>query len=174
MKNMKHLLALALTMMMACSAMAQLNIQGTRYSFELNNDDWRYLRTFDMGDGNTTYLYCYVGEVLLDESGDTVLPYLRLYIQQNYSDDLYQFIYERYEDQPYQSLNEWTKGLGLPKTGGLGYEGIYTNPTEHRDYRFMMTYFRDKRTVVEFRLETTRETYEEMEVKFKNVLSTIK
>ena len=111
---------------------------------------------------------------MLDESGDTVLPYLRLYIQQNYSDDLYQFIYERYEDQPYQSLNEWTKGLGLPKTGGLGYEGIYTNPTEHRDYRFMMTYFRDKRTVVEFRLETTRETYEEMEVKFKNVLSTIK
>ena len=59
MKNMKHLLALAVTMMMACSAMAQLNIQGTRYSFELNNDDWRYLRTFDMGDGNTTCLLPY-------------------------------------------------------------------------------------------------------------------
>lgn len=174
MKQFKHLLAVAAMILMAGVATAQLNIQGTRYSFELNNEDWRYLRTFDMGDGSTTYLYCYVGEVLFDEAGDTVLPFLRVYVKQNYADDLYQFIYERYEDQPYQSLNEWTKGLGLPKNGGLGYEGIYTHPTERRDYRFMMTYFRDKRTVVEFRLETTRETYEDMEVKFRNVLSTIK
>ena len=174
MKNIKHILAVMAMLLLSGAAMAQLNIQGTRYSFDLDAEEWRYLRTFDMGDGETTYLYCYVGEVLLDEAGDTVLPFLRIFIKQNYADDIYQFVYDRYEDQPYQSLNEWSKGIGLPKSGGLGYEGIYTKPSERRDYRFMMTYFRDKRTVVEFRLETTRETYEDMEVKFRKVLNTIK
>ncbi len=174
MKRTKHILIAIAALLFSFNVSAQLNIQGTRYSFDLNSDEWRFLRTFDLGNGETTYLYCYIGEVLLDEAGDTILPFLRIFVKQNYSDDLYQFIYERYESQPYQSLNEWTHGIGLPKSGGLGYEGIYTNPTERRDYRFMMSYFRDKRTVVEFRLETTRETYEEMEEVFRKVLTTIK
>lgn len=172
MKNLK--LCIIAAMLMACnSTFAQLDIQGTRYKFNLDPDEWRYLRTFQVTSDETTYLYCYVGEVLLDDAGDTILPFLRIFIKNNYGDDLYQFVYERYEDQPYQSLREWSHGKGLPKLGGLGYEGIYTKPSDGQDYRFLMTYFRDKRTCVEFRLETTRETYEDMEVKFDKILSSI-
>ena len=173
MKRIAKAVAILALIMLPLVAQAQLPIQGTKFSFDLDNDEWRYLRTFKMDDGGTTYLYCYVGEVLLDEAGDTVLPFLRLYVQEKYADDLYQFVYERYEAQPYQSLNEWSQGIGLPKNGGLGYEGMYTKASEQRDYRFLMTYFRDKKTMVEFRLETTRETFEEMEIKFKKVLESI-
>ena len=174
MKTAKTILAAAFMLLLATMAHAQLSIPGTRYTFALDSDEWRYLRTFKMDDGATTYLYCYVGEVLLDAAGDTVLPFLRIFVKDRYDDDLYQFVYERYEEQPYQSLREWTKGDGLPKSGGIGYEGMYTRIGEQTDYHFLMTYFRDKRTVVEFRLETTRETYEDMEVKFKNIISSVK
>lgn len=172
MKNIRHWLLLAAMLLVSGAAVAQLTIPGTAIAFQLNNDEWRYLRTFK-ADHGTTYYYCYVGEVLLDAEGDTVLPTLRIYVRENYAGDVYELAYDRYLEQPFQSLNEFTKGPGLPKSGGLGYEGIYTKPSDKHDYRFMMTYFKDRRTIVEFRLETTRETYEDMEVKFRNILKTI-
>ena len=120
------------------------------------------------------HVYSYVGETLLEADGDTALPFLRIYINTNYSGDVYQLAYDRFVKQPFQSLNEFTKGPGLPRSGGLGYEGIYTNPSDDKDYRFLMTYFKDHRTIVEFRLETSRGTFARMEPKFKAVLSTIK
>jgi len=173
MKTLRRWLLLAALLLTVANVSAQINIPGTSASFELDNNEWRYLRTFTSDDGAHTYYYCYVGEVLLDPSGDTVLPTLRIYVIDGYGDDLYELVYDRYVDQPYQSLREWNKGEGLPRTGGLGYEGIYTKPTDKQDYRFLMTYFKERRTAVEFRLETTRETYEDMEVKFKNILSSI-
>ena len=174
MKTIKQWLVLTAALLLSGAAMAQLTIPATSVSFNLDNADWSYLRTFTEKDGGTVYYYCYVGEVLLDAQGDTVLPFLRVYVRENYIGDVYELAYERYEQQPYQSLREWTKGDGLPKSGGLGYEGMYTKPSDKKDYRFLMTYFKDRRTAVEFRLETTRETYEDMEVKFKKILSSIK
>ena len=156
------------------SAHAQLVIPGTAVSFSLNDKEWQYLRTFNLDDGATVYLYSYTGEVLVDAAGDTVLPFLRLYVRENYGGDVYQLAYDRYVKQPFQSLREFTKGPGLPRSGGLGYEGIYTSPSDGHDYRFMMTYFKDRRTIVEFRLETSRDTWETMKDKFTAVLSTIK
>ena len=72
--------------------------------------------------------------LLLDAEGDTVLPTLRIYVRENYNCDVYELAYDRYLEQPFQSLNEFTKGAGLPKSGGLGYEGIYTKPSDNRDY----------------------------------------
>ena len=174
MKTLRRWLALTALLVMAGAATAQINIPGTSVSFQLDNNEWRYLRTFKTDDGATSYYYCYIGEVLLDDNGDTVLPFLRIYVKDGSGSDLYELVYDRYIDQPYQSLSEWSKGDGLPARGGLGYEGIYTKPSDKRDYRFLMTYFKERRTAVEFRLETTRETYEEMEVKFKKILSSIK
>lgn len=37
-----------------------------------------------------------------------------------------------------------------------------------------MTYFTDRGTSVEFRLETTKDTFEEMEFEFKDILGSIK
>lgn len=173
MKQIKHWLMLVAMLVVAGTAISQITIPGTTVSFQLNNDEWSYVRTFK-DKGGSTHLYCYVGEVLLDESGDTALPTLRIYVRENYTGDVYEIAYERYLDQPFQSLKEYTKGDGLPRWGGLGYEGIYTKPTDRLDYRFMMTYFKDHRTMVEFRLETTRDTYEDMEVKFKKILSSVK
>lgn len=173
MKRIMQCLALAAMLMLPAIANAQLTIPGTAVTFQLDKD-WRYLRTFTERDGANVYYYCYVGEVLVSDDGDTVLPFLRIYVNEGYSGDVYELAYARYEQQPYQSLREWSKGDGLPKSGGLGYEAMYTKPSDGKDYHFLMTYFKDRRTAVEFRLETTRETYEDMEVKFKKILSSVK
>lgn len=165
------LLALALS---SVAAQAQLTIPGTSVTYRLNNEDWRYLRTFELPEGGDIYLYYYIGHVLVDMEGDTVLPFLRIYVNKHYDGDLYELAYERYERQPFQSLNEYTKGIGLPVKGGIGYMGAYTNPTDQKDYQFYMTYFQDRGTSVEFRLETTKDTFEEMDFEFKDILNSVK
>ena len=37
-----------------------------------------------------------------------------------------------------------------------------------------MTYFKDKKTFVEFRLETTQDTFEQMDFEFTDILGSIK
>jgi hypothetical protein len=174
MKNIKKVLATAVLLLTATVASAQLTIPGTNVTYRLNNEDWRYLRTFELAEGGDVYLYCYTGHVLVDMEGDTVLPFLRIYVNKNYDGDLYDLAYERYEAQPFQSLKEYSKGNGLPSDGGIGYIGAYTNPSDQKDYQFFMTYFKDKGTSVEFRLETTKDTFEEMEFEFTDILSSIK
>ena len=168
------LILTALMVVVAGIASAQLTIPGTNITYRLNSEDWRYLRTFELAKGGDVYLYCYTGHVLVDMEGDTVLPFLRIYVNKDYDGDLYELAYERYEAQPFQSLKEYTKGEGLPSKGGIGYIGAYTNPTDQKDYQFYMTYFKDRGTSVEFRLETTKDTFEEMDFEFKDILSSIK
>ncbi|MBP5547051.1 MAG: hypothetical protein J6X59_07255 [Bacteroidales bacterium] len=156
------------------SAQSQITIPGTQVTFRLNNEDWRFLRTFALKEGGDIHLYCYVGEVITDSQGDTILPQLRIYVVKNYDGDLYEFVYDRYERQPYQSLWEFSSGGGLPASGGLGYIGAYTNPSDDKDYQFYMTYFKDKKTFVEFRLETTQDTFEQMDFEFTDILGSIK
>jgi len=170
----KKLILTALMVVVAGIASAQLTIPGTNITYRLNSEDWRYLRTFELAEGGDVYLYCYTGHVLVDMEGDTVLPFLRIYVNKDYDGDLYELAYERYEAQPFQSLKEYTKGEGLPSKGGIGYIGAYTNPTDRKDYQFYMTYFKDRGTSVEFRLETTKDTFEEMDFEFKDILSSIK
>ena len=170
----KKLIRTALMVVVAGIASAQLTIPGTNITYRLNGEDWRYLRTFELAEGGDVYLYCYTGHVLVDMEGDTVMPFLRIYVNKAYDGDLYELAYERYEAQPFQSLKEYTKGEGLPSKGGIGYIGAYTNPTDQKDYQFYMTYFKDRGTSVEFRLETTKDTFEEMDFEFKDILSSIK
>ena len=174
MKRIAKLLLTIAILAFSATAAAQITIPGTHVSFELEPENWRYLRTFELDDGANIYLYYYAGEVLVDLEGDTVLPFLRIYVNNDYDGDLYQLVYERDMLQPYQSVREYTHGPGLPRSGGIGYMGAYTNPSEQKDYQFMMTYFKDNGTIVEFRLETTKDTFEDMEQEFKNVLNTIK
>lgn len=174
MKRILKILTLALFLVLAGTATAQLTVPGTSVTFRLNSEDWRYLRTFQLDDGGDVYLYYYIGRTLVDMEGDTVLPCLRIYVNEGYDGDLYGLAYERYMLQPFQSVHEYTHGPGLPKSGGLGYVGAYTNPASQKDYQFYMTYFKDHGTAVEFRLETTKDTFEEMNSEFKNILGTIK
>ena len=172
--NIKKTMAVLAMLLLSAVASAQLTIPGTGVHFRLDNEAWRYLRTFELPEGGDIYLYCYTGHVLVDTEGDTVLPFLRIYVNKDYDGDLFELVYERYEKQPYQSLKEFSKGDGLPSKGGIGYIGAYTNPSDQKDYRFYMTYFADKGTLVEFWLETTNDTFDEMDFEFKDILSSIK
>lgn len=174
MNEIKRMVVAAVLLLAPLASSAQLTIPGTKITYRLNNEDWRYLRTFALPEGGDVYLYCYTGQVLLDADGDTVLPFLRIYVNKNYAGDLFELAYERYEKQPFQSLHEFTKGDGLPSSGGIGYIGAYTNPNNGKDYQFYMTYFKDHKTCVEFRLETTKDTFKEMDFEFKDILSSLK
>lgn len=174
MKNIVKAVALAATMAFIGMAAAQVTIPNTSLSLSISNETWRYLRTFKLDDGADIYLYYYIGHDVVDAEGDTVLPYLRIYVNTNYDGDLYSLVYDRYMLQPYQSLNEYTHGLGLPAAGGLGYDAVYTSPGDGKDYRFLMTYFKDRKAYVEIRLETTSDTFGEMEFEFKDLLGTLK
>ena len=168
---------IAITMMAIgnkAKAQVDMSIPGTTYSLRINTDDWRYLRSFQLDDGADIYLYYYVGQTIIDGEGDTILPFMRIYVNENYDGDVYELAYERYELQPFQSLNEYTKGLGLPSKGGIAYDGVYTNPRDQKDYRFLMTYFRDKDAIIELRLETTKDSFDDMEFEFKDILGTLK
>lgn len=166
---------LAIAMMTAMLASAQdLTVPGTNVRYRLNSEDWRYVRTFEHPDGGNIYLYAYIGHTVVDLEGDTILPFLRIYVVKDYKGDLYELAYERYEALPFQALKEYTKGSGLPASGGIGYIGAYTNPSDQKDYQFYMNYFRDKRTSVEFRLETTKDTFESMDFEFKDILNSVK
>lgn len=175
MKNAIKILMLVAATIIAGRSMAQeIKIPGTEASLTFAADSWRYLRTFTLDDGADIYVYYYTKQTIIDTDGDTVLPCLRIYVNKKFSNDIYSLVFQRYMLQPYQSLKEYTHGLGLPSSGGLGYVGAYTNPTEHKDYEFMMTYFKSGTAYVELRLETTKDTYPVMETEFRNVLKSLK
>ena len=175
MKNtgMKKMFLVLWVLLLSAVASAQLTIPGTSVTYRLNNEDWRYIRTFELPEGGDIYLYCYTGHVLRDSDGDTVVPFLRIYVNKHYSGDLYELAYDRYVAQPYQALHEYSEGDGLPESGGIGYIGAYTNPTDGKDYQFYMVYFKSRKTAVEFRLETTVDTFEEMDFEFNDILNTL-
>lgn len=149
----------------------ETKIPGTQVSFTFPGQ-WKYLKTTQV-DGNTdTYLYCRTESV--SNQGDTTLPFLRIYVRRNYAPSVFELAFERYSVQPYQSMTDYVKGLGLPKGGGLGYVGAYTNSKNGKDYQFRMVYFKEGSTAVEFRLETSRATYAQMEKEFENILESMK
>lgn len=168
---------LMVAMAAACCLMplvlkAQVNIAGTHYSFTFPSS-WKYLQTTRVDHNTNVYLYSYNERFVVDAKGDTALPNLRIYVRKNYQEPVYSLVFSRYMKNPYQSLNDYTSGPGLPKEGGIGYEGIYTNVEEAQDYQFRMVYFKEKNTIVEFRLETTMGTYPQMEAEFLKILQSI-
>lgn len=149
----------------------RVRIVGTDVSFAFPSK-WKYLNTTKVDANTNVYLYCYK-ERAVSSKGDTALPFLRVYVRKNYSGSVFDLAFERYSKQPYQSMTDYVKGLGLPKSGGLGYVGAYTNTKNKKDYQFRMVYFKEKNTIVEFRLETSRATYKQMEKEFESILGSL-
>ena len=155
----------------AGSLRAQERIPGTKVTYQFPSK-WKYLSTPSVDKNTQVYLFCYKEHPVITE-GDTVLPFLRIYVRKNYSQPVSDLVFERYLGQPYQSLDDYTSGLGLPSKGGMGYIGAYTNTSDKRDYQFRMVYFKEGNTAVEFRLETTRNTYPQMESEFEQILKSL-
>lgn len=170
--DLRRLLTVALfVVVFGAVAQAQVSIPGTKVKFNFPSK-WKYLNTEKVDANTLRYLYYYTDQVVASK-GDTTLPFLRIYVRKNYTASLFDFVFERYSKEPYQSLSDYTEGLGLPKTGGMGYVGAYTNVQDKKDYQFRMVYFKVQNTVVEFRLETTRATYAMMEKEFVNILKSL-
>ena len=162
---------LLLVVLLGGEARAQVSIPGTKVKFTFPGK-WKYLNTEKVDANTQRYLYYYTGQVVAAK-GDTTLPFLRIFVRKNYTAPIFDYVFERYGKEPYQSLTDYTEGLGLPKTGGMGYVGAYTNVKDGKDYQFRMVYFKAQNAVVEFRLETTRATYPMMEKEFIGILKSL-
>ena len=165
------LLVLLMIAMAGCMAQTQVTIPGTKVKYTFPGK-WNYLKA-DKVDKNTTVYFYYYSSRILVSKGDTALPYLRIRVRKNYTGDLVDYVYDRYVAEPYQPLRDYTQGLGLPKSGGMGYIGAYTNLGNKKDYEFRMVYFKSQNAIVEFRLETTKATYNDMAKEFEAILASL-
>lgn len=172
MKTIKRLALALLFAAVATAAEAQIKIPGTKVSFQFPNGGWKYLHTTKVDDNTSVYLYSYNERYVIDSVGDTVLPFMRIYVHRNYQGSAYEAAYSRFLSQPFQSLDEYVDGL--PSAGGIGYLGAYTNETDGKDYEFRMIYFKERSTLLEIRLETTRDNYDDFEEEFKSILRSVK
>ncbi len=163
------LMSLLLTGMLA---MAQVSVPGTNVTFEFPDGGWKYLQTTKVDDNTNVFLFNYGVAAVIDGKGDTVLPCLRVYVRKNYDKSMFKFIMERFKAQPYQSLEEYTEGI--PGTECRGYIAAYTDQVDKKDYEMRMVCFKDGNTVVEFRLETTLDTYPQFEQSFADIAATLK
>ena len=164
-------LSLAMMVSLSAAAQTQVGIPGTKvkYSFQ---GKWNFLNSQRVDNNTTVYLYYSTSKIIVSK-GDTALPNLRIRVRKHYTGELFDYVYDRYVAEPYQPLKDYTSGLGLPKSGGMGYIGAYTNLSDKKDYQFRMVYFKVNNTVVEFRLETTKATYPQMEKEFEAILGSL-
>ena len=168
---MKRLLIVTVFALMCHAALCQISIPSTNVTFNLPEGNWKYLQTKNIDKNTNVYLYYYAGNTLIDSVGDTVLPFLRIYVRKSYSGEVYELAYERYLQQPFETLKEYDNGLVTDDA--MGYDGAYTSQSDGKDYRFKMIYFRDKKNIIEFRLETTRDTFKEMVDEFDDIIDSI-
>ena len=161
--------ALLLMLTIAGIASAQVRIPDTKVSFNFPNGGWKYLQTNNINNNTTIYLYSYSAKYVVDNSGDTVIPFMRIYVRKNFTGTVYDLAYSRFMSQPFQSLDEFQN-----PDGSFGYLGAYTNEDDGKDYEFRMIYLKDGNTAFEIRLETTLDTYEQFETEFNDIIATIK
>lgn len=175
MKNKRNLcivLFFALAMFVSFTAESQIRIPDTRVVFNFPDGGWKYLKTLQPDKNITVYLYAYIAKDIVDNDGDTIPPFMRIYVHKNYSEDVFDLAYSRYSQQPFQSLEEYVDGL--PTKDGIGYIGAYTSAIDGKDYQFRMIYFKDRNNGIEIRLETTRDTFEKMDREFTRVMKSVR
>ena len=170
---MRRFLLLTISLMLASLSMAQVQIRvpNSRVSFEFPGNDWKFLETINVDATTTVYLYSYKGRVIIDKQSDTVLPNLRIYVRTGYKQSIYDLITDRYMQQPFQSMDEYSQGL---PGEGIGYIGAHQNTHDGKYYKFRMIYFKDNTTAFEFRITTTRDTYDDMAEEFESIIKSVK
>ena len=166
--NIRKKITLLLMLTLLASASAQVRIPGTRLSFTLPDNEWKYLKTTTVDNNTTVYLYAYVAEYVLNQQGDTILPFMRVFVQKDYKGTVYDLAYSRFMKQPFQSLDEH-----VLDNGGLEYLGAYTNERDQIDYEFRMLYLKDQNTIFEIRLETTVDTFDSLEDSFDSIMKSV-
>ena len=155
----------------SASAIAQITLPGTKVQFTLPNGEWVYQSTITKDPHTHIYLYIYMGGTVVDSTGDTILPCLRVYVNERYTKNVYDMVYERYLQQPFETIDQFTEDI--PKEG-MGHIGAYEAPIEGKSYQFRMISFVSNNMAFEFKAETTADTYKDFDKKFADILQTIK
>lgn len=168
MKKLKCILFLTMLAAVATASAQVIKIPETKASFSFPNGGWKYLNTNKVNDNVTVYLYSYSKTVVTDRTGDTIIPFMRIYVRKNFSGSVYDLAFQRYDSQPFQAIEEY------PFMDGLGYWGGYNSDDDGKDYFFQMVYLKDNNTALEIRLETSSDTYDNFDKEFKAILNTIK
>jgi hypothetical protein len=168
MKNRKTFI-LILLLSIATVAGAQIKIPETNVSFNFPSKGWKYLQTSKPSNNSVIYLYSYSGDYVIDSQGDTIIPFLRIYVRKNYDGTVYDLAYSRFMVQPFQSLDE-----KLHSNGILEYLGAYTNEDDGKDYEFKMAYVKDRNTMLEIRLECTVDNFDDFDKDFTDIINSIK
>ena len=170
MKHLKHII-FVFSLLIALSAGAQIKVPGTNVTFRFPNGGWKFLQTTKVDKNTDVYLYSYNAKYVVDSVGDTIIPFMRIYVKKNYKGSVYDMAYSRFLKQPFQSLDEYFDGL--PSADGIGYLGAYTSDEDRKDYEFRMIYFKDNTTALEIRLETSRDNYDDFEEEFLSILHSV-
>ena len=169
MKSIKSIIFIVLLAAASLVSAQAIKIPDTKMSFSFPNGGWKYLETKKVNNNVTVYLYSYSKQTVTDKKGETVIPFMRIYVHKNYNGSVFDLAFKRFSAQPFQSLDEYTF-----QKDGLGYWGAYTDDKDGKDYLFQMVYLKDRTTAIEIRLETARDTYDDFEKEFKAILNTIK
>lgn len=167
----KALLLTALFLSFTINGMGQITIPNTHVQFSFPNGGWKYLNTTEVDNNTTIYLYTYAARNVVDEFGDTVLPNLRIYVKQQYNNDVYQLSFDRFNQLPFQTLDEF-KTTQIKNS--LGIIGAYRNPMDDKDYEFRAVYLKEGTTAIEFRTETTVDTFDAFDKEFQQIIATLK
>lgn len=168
MKTLKFF-ALLLTLTLAVTASAQIKIPNTGISITLPETGWKYLETAKIDNNTTLYLYSYSGDYVIDGTGDTILPFMRVFVRNNFKGTVYDLAYNRFLSQPFQSLDE-----RVHENGALEYLGAYRNTQDGKDYEFRMLYIIDRTSIAEIRLETSVDTFDQFDEMFKGIIQSVK
>ena len=165
------LLTALICLLVGWAAQSQVRIPGTHVAFDFPQNGWIYLKTINVDANTNVHLYIYTRETVIDSTGDTIIPFVRIFVKKDYSGSALGLAYSRYLQQPFQSLKEYSHGL--PAKDGIGYIGAYTSLSDGKDYQFRMIYFKEKDIAFEFRAETTLSTYPQFEKIFEEIFNTI-
>lgn len=169
---MRKIVILLAFVMASVWGIAQITVPGTNVTFDFPNKGWKFLQTTNVDKNTAVYLYSYSAKNVVDAEGDTIIPFMRIYVKKDYDESVYDLAYGRWMKQPFEAIEEYMDGL--PTDKGVGYVGAYTDLNDKKDYMFRMIYFKDRTNILEVRLESTLDTYKEMEPEFLSILSTFK
>ena len=165
----KNVIFLCLSLFFSC-LFAQVRIPDANFSFELPKG-WKYLSTTKVD--NKTKIYLYSQQEIV-QKGDTVLPYLTIYVRTSYKDKTaMEMSIDRFMQHPFQAVEEYTQGLFLPTNDAIAYLGVNRDEEDGTENQFYTLYFVHKNTGVEFRLSTSMSTFEQMKDEFETILKSV-
>ena len=152
------------------SVFAQVRIPEANFSFELPKG-WKYLSTTKVDNKTKVYLYSQQ-EIIQD--GDTILPYLTIYVRNNFKNkSAMEMSIDRFMQQPYQTIEDYTDGLFLPTSDAIAYMCVNRDEKDGTENQFYALYFVHKNTGIEFKLSTTKSTFDQLTDEFETILKSV-